>query len=394
MRIISVLLFMLMILTGCSGSTAFPTDENFHFETDAQSYSFGQGESRSIAESETGYYFSMLLGGFYYLFYADKDTMEPVPVCSKPNCMHYEETDQEKRELCNAHVTGIPGSGIFYYNGKLYLPEYSLTGNETEINEYSLDGTVRKTLFSLKEKSYFSSDMLFHRGYFYVASNTYDEETNALLQVWRYSLDRPAQKGELLFEQSAPGASIQDVRAYGNRLFFTVFLDGSSCYYQMDLQTLETKEICKAEDEDSVPHIYLPFEDFMFLKMVYLEPQKEIYELKETIYIADQNGEILEKWMDTDYNILAADDKYIYDATFGRYIQWGWVEEPYIRVYNKEGEMLAQCNPLDYGIDDFLSFHVMPGKHVFLYDTRKVYYFSKADIETGEIHPKLLIDCS
>ena len=70
------------------------------------------------------------------------------------------------------------------------------------------------------------------------------------------------------------------------------------------------------------------------------------------------------------------------------------MEEPYIRVYNKEGATLAQCNPLDYGIDDFLSFHVMPGEHVFLYDTHKAYYFSKSDIETGEIHPKLLIDCS
>ena len=396
MKKIAVLLMLCLLFTSCSSPSSYPTDEAFHFDTDAQSYAFDQGMNRGMAESETGYYFGMTLKGSRFLFYTDKETMQTVPVCSKPNCLHYAETDQERRELCNAYFTGIIGGGgsLFYYGGKLYIPEYGTSGREININEFSLDGTVRKTIFELKNEEIVDCNMLFHRGYFYAMTSTYDEEINAVLQVWRYSLDQPKKERECLFEYTAKGAWIQDILAYGNRLFFTVFTEDTKHFYRMDIQNGKVEEICKVGDITNKNHIFFPFKDYMFVKQVHIDPQKKIYELKETVFTANQNGENLQKWMDTDYTILLSDNEYIYEATYGYYIRDGWVTDPYIRVFNEQGELLAQCNPLEEGINSYYSMYVMPGEHVFLYDMRKVYYFSKSDIETGEIHPKLLIDCS
>ena len=396
MKKIAVLLTLCLLLTSCSGSTSYPTDAAFHFDTDAQSYAFLPAMTRGIAESETGYYFGMTLKGSRFLFYTDKETLQTVPVCSKPNCLHYEETDQERRELCNAYFTGILGGGgsMFYYGGKLYIPEYGMSSSEININEFSLDGTVRKTIFTINNKEIVSCNMLFHRGYFYAMTSTYDEEMNAVLQVWRYSLDQPKKERECLFEYTAKGAWIQDILAYGNQIFFKIITDGENHLYQIELETEEVKEIFDIGDINNNVYTILSLKDYVLIKLLHYDPQKEIYQQKETIYIADKNGENLQKWMDTDYNLLAADEQYIYEATYGYYIRDGWVTDPYIRVFNEQGELLAQCNPLEEGINSYSSMYVMPGEHVFLYDMRKVYYFSKSDIETGEIHPKLLIDCS
>ena len=391
-----ILLILCLLFTSCSSSSNYPTDNAFHFETDAQSSAFLPAMNRGIAESETGYYFGMMLKGSRFLFYTDKETMRTVPVCSKPNCLHYEETDQERREMCNAYFTGILGGGgsMFYYGGKLYIPEYGMSSSEININEYSLDGTARKTIFTIDNKEIVSCNMLFHRGYFYAMTSTYDEEMNAVLQIWRYSMDQPKKERECLFEYTAKGAWIQDILAYGNQLFFKIMGDGPTRMYQMNLQSGNIEEIFKISNENNGVYTLFPLKNFLFAKQVNYDPQKEIYQQKETIYIADIDGNNIKKWKETDYNLLAADNQYIYEATYGYYIRDGWVTEPYIRVYNEQGEIMAECNPLEEGIDSYYSMYVMPGEHVFLYDNTRVYYFSKSEIETGEIHPKLLIDCS
>lgn len=283
---------------------------------------------------------------------------------------------------------------MFYYGGKLYIPEYGMSSSEININEYSLDGTARKTIFTIDNKEIVSCNMLFHRGYFYAMTSTYDEEMNAVLQIWRYSMDQPKKERECLFEYTAKGAWIQDILAYGNQLFFKIMGDGPTRMYQMNLQSGNIEEIFKISNENNGVYTLFPLKNFLFAKQVNYDPQKEIYQQKETIYIADIDGNNIKKWKETDYNLLAADNQYIYEATYGYYIRDGWVTEPYIRVYNEQGEIMAECNPLEEGIDSYYSMYVMPGEHVFLYDNTRVYYFSKSEIETGEIHPKLLIDCS
>lgn len=70
----------------------------------------------------------------------------------------------------------------------------------------------------------------------------------------------------------------------------------------------------------------------------------------------------------------------------------GNIDEYYIRIYNREGSLLVEYDATK-DVSDFYTLYASQGDHVFLTVStcNKIYYFSKSEIETGEIHPKLLI---
>ena len=57
--------------------------------------------------------------------------------------------------------------------------------------------------------------------------------------------------------------------------------------------------------------------------------------------------------------------------------------------------MLVEYDALET-LPDMYDLYVSPGEHVFITSDANdtVWYFSKSEIETGTITPKLLIDCS
>ena len=91
----SLVVSCFFILTSCSPTSPYPTDDTYHFETDSQYTFYTQGGFRNFAETENGYYFSMNINGSCFLFYADKKDMRPIILCNRPNCLHYEEFDVE-----------------------------------------------------------------------------------------------------------------------------------------------------------------------------------------------------------------------------------------------------------------------------------------------------------
>lgn len=148
--------------------------------------------------------------------------MQPVPLCSRPNCLHYAETDEERRSLCTANIPGLMASAsIFYYNGALYVPEYN-GPDEIVIMQYTPDGSSKKQLFSLGEEAAMGNSMVFHRGFFYVAVTSLDEEQNAVSRIWKYSVDNPGRKRECIFQTASKGGFLQDLQAIGNHLYFLV----------------------------------------------------------------------------------------------------------------------------------------------------------------------------
>ena len=70
----------------------------------------------NLVPVENGYY--MILSNF--LFYMDSPAMEPVPVCFKPNCLHYFEPDYTRLQACGAYLPVMQSlATLFYYDGKL-----------------------------------------------------------------------------------------------------------------------------------------------------------------------------------------------------------------------------------------------------------------------------------
>ena len=183
----------------------------------------------------------LTIRGNHFLFFADKETMEVLPLCGKPNCLHYEEPDFAKRQLCNSFYYGVLyRTSVYYNNGKLYIPVGG--GPQKYIYEFSLDGSERKQLFSLSGTGT-GTTLLFHRGYCYEAVTEYDEEMHTVMRIVRHSLDAPRKEPECIFEKEAEVAVgeekgtiiLGDIKAYGNRLYFTIDENGETGFYFIDL---------------------------------------------------------------------------------------------------------------------------------------------------------------
>ena len=395
-KLLSILCF-LFLFSGCSEAKRYPADDTFHFETDAQNCLFPSAGQRLMTESENGYYFT-LTPNFRYIFYADKETMEAVPLCGKPNCLHFKETDEDRRRLCNAYITGtVEPTSIFYNNGRLFVPEIGAGAKEFIITEVALDGSSKKEIFSLKDEYTDGGNILFHRGYFYAAVNTYDENQNSVLRVWRYSLDHPNQKRELLYESRAEGGSIMDPKIHGNYLYFHTNIGGEQKFQVLHLTSKKQWEISVPEEAISNADNLVVFQNRLLFKMFEIIPTaKTFYEQPAAFYTADLDGENVQKWRDTIGTEFTADDRYIYEWTSSPYIYQKSVavENPFFRIYDAEGNTLIDFNPKEEGIPSFYRVYIAPGEHVFFYDRTRIYYFAKSEIASGKVTPKLLIDVS
>lgn len=67
----------------------------------------------------------------------------------------------------------------------------------------------------------------------------------------------------------------------------------------------------------------------------------------------------------------------------------------YIRIYDADGKLLVEENFYDE-LPLMQDLYVASDEKVFIVNrsNNTVWYFSKSEIETGTITPKLLIDCS
>lgn len=387
------LVLFVFLFSGCSsvGQNRYPTDDIYHFETDAQYSCFTANHQRMMAESEEGYYFAFTINNLRNMFFIDKETMETLPLCSKPNCIHYEESDIERRSLCQAYFTGtVGGPSLYYKNGKLLIPEYGDKASDYNITELALDGSSRKTVLSMEDATN-GCDFLFHRGYAYAIINRYDEDMNSTMELRRYSLSRPEREPKVLFTMNAETGFMTNLLAYGQRLYFSANVGGVEQLYTVSLSTLECKPLFEGITVEW-PTLMI-CQNQLYLLMIHPVPGRETHEYESTLYSANLDGSNLQKCWNSGTCEMTADDCYIYEWPFGMYINR--MEEPYFRIRDPEGNLLVEYDPREDGINSYYTVYVMPGEHVFIFgNNRTIHYFSKSEIETGEIHPKLLIDCS
>ncbi len=117
-RIAALILVLAALLTlGACQKGPKEQGEAFNPETDYAHLDEAGCFGSYVAEAPAGYYF---ISG-YYLYYADRETMEAIPLCNKPDCKHHEETDDSKVYECNAFLGLVPY--VQYYEGALYAVE-------------------------------------------------------------------------------------------------------------------------------------------------------------------------------------------------------------------------------------------------------------------------------
>ena len=406
-------LLLTLLFMGCSHIEEYPADDFYYFDTDSQYGYTLQGQDRIFAESEDGYYFVLSIKGTHYLFFTDKTTMETIPLCNKPNCLHYEEEDYTKRSMCNAFFIGRGGyfTSLFYNNGKLYIPTLKPGSEKTYVTEFSADGSSRKDIVELDGKVS-GCNMVFHRGYLYAAVNSYNVDKESWLKIMRYSIDKPSSNPICIYEEKRVlnrengfYNEIFDLRAFGTRLYFTTRRDGSNRFYYIELEGKEQQPNVFLEEigsETERCYTIALSDDFSYAAINNLTPEinalpddQQLPNMKSTIYKTDLEGNNPQELMNIPYGYLIADDRYFYSWDCWPLKRDGNIDHFCIRIYDAEGNLLvnhdAQADVADFGY-----LYASQEEIIFLSVPKmnKVYYFSKSDIETGEIHPKLLIDCS
>ena len=250
-RISAILIVFIMFFSGCGASRVeMPTDDAYHPETDHPYSMFMQLTTTTFAETDTGWYFHLPT----MLFYMDKTAMEPVPVCGKPNCLHYDEPEKDTYCKCNAYFNTSPGfDHMGWYGGSIYIPELTHVYLEEEkryeshwdIQRVSPDGSRRKTVWRLDENVW-PTGMLIHRGVLYVSAETYDEALQAQCGIWALSLQNSRARPELVLKTTASSSmnAVYCLTAYGNCLYFIRFLNEEGarelCIFNMQTRALTT----------------------------------------------------------------------------------------------------------------------------------------------------------
>ena len=214
-------LLLALLLTGCAETTR--TDSRADSRADSQWTWHRAGQGDIFARSDTGYYF--FVNG--YLHYMDEETMTPVVVCGKPNCMHMQETDREKQRECHAYFTLWSGWGptVYWQNGTVYvLSRGNMEGERAVLWQLSEDASTRTRLLTVPgafDTQASGDSAALHRGCFYIAMTQFDEKGNAFHEIRRYDLSHPEAEPELLYESADQSIrSLSDVRIRDNCLIF------------------------------------------------------------------------------------------------------------------------------------------------------------------------------
>ena len=188
------------------------TDFQYNLEYDDLGLSY-------ITESPDGFYF---IDGIY-LYYMDKETLSPVPLCKKADCLHDKETDPYKKSSCEAFLGGGSKS-IFYYDRAIYLMAAELDETNTsfkrnyKLKKYSLDGNFIENVYTFQQLPH---AVIRHRGVVYY---TFEDiatkgagETSSTFRLFSYSLQDGEEKE--ISMQDFPNATLDKLFAYGKYLY-------------------------------------------------------------------------------------------------------------------------------------------------------------------------------
>lgn len=210
---VSVLL-LLFLLSACHPKSD-QTGNTSPCDNDSQPY-WNVLNGHNFAAGEQGYYFINNEGGNQFIMYFDIENQKTIYLCNKSECMH-------NSELCNAYLDKnqyLPSS-IWFNNGYLYLIK-KINGNAVLV-QMAADGSSRNELFEIGVTDGGGSYRLsFHDNYIFVNDSTgnylSDDETTE--ELIRYSIDGKDKK--IIYQYSGVGASIDVVKSYGDKLYFTV----------------------------------------------------------------------------------------------------------------------------------------------------------------------------
>lgn len=273
--VVCVLGVVIMACTGCSNKytqdidTQSVNNQECAYVTDAQNYY----SECNIADDGVGYYFTNQKVDGYELYYYDSSAAEAVPLCSKINCKHDDQS-------CDAYFTNEEclGGFIWYQNNNLFRIEEDIDTGNVYLLSFNRDGsnpTRGNILWNgdnirySKYKTIYFRSMVMHKGYLYY---TYQLDVNDDVSVYRVKIDG---NGEREVLGTIPHSS--DIKNFGeihisnnsDSIFFSV-------YSTLNDETATKLFLCQYNIEESKFNILISEEGY--------------YDHK---YIKDDNGKVI-----------------------------------------------------------------------------------------------------
>ncbi|MEA4825000.1 MAG: hypothetical protein VB111_12950 [Clostridiaceae bacterium] len=212
----------LFIISGCAPSDSPGNTTEFQYQ---MNFAFNQF---TMQESDGGYY----CGITNTMFYIDKKTMKPVYLCNKPNCLHADEPDIQKRRLCNAFFTCTsPDMQFNLYKNNLYLL-IAVDGPAKEVIRADPDGTNRKTLYRFHSGEFIQNEIL-HRGQLYLFMSGYDENMIKTTEIHVLDVESSSPELKALYTLE-PNEGASNITVYGDYLYFTFTREDRDTWEKLD----------------------------------------------------------------------------------------------------------------------------------------------------------------
>lgn len=358
------------VLSGC-GKGELP---NTYVEGSDFQY-MRQGSADYVPEmqkGEDGYYFRR--GEFIY--YLDEKTDTLLPLCNRADCLHERETDEERREACNAFVANeferSNCRGIAYCNGYLYC--LSIDSNEfherATLYRIAADGSSKEQVVQWDDvaigKWIIHRDTFFYEERIYYFPSEHEEESEEdvqdLITVKKLKLSGSMEQPETLYvceEENVYYGGCNWLVAYGN--YFYIIISGvkfesderfysyeKTFIYDMEKETFEELTYGGMAEEEQILGVTFWQDRILFAPNIYdVDDIETSYLRTGNIYIADLDGSNVEIFMEDvpmGYSIRS-DGRYLYltngtMVTMSDWGYWNYSEKKTFWAYDEENEMV------------------------------------------------------
>lgn len=246
--LVIVLAFPLILsLSGC-GKEIAPSESTpvSVSKTDSNEYTFSYFLlENGITETDDSFY----IGRNDYFYVIDKKTHKCIPLCSKPDCLHWDEPVLTDCDAFTMNPEIIYYMDSLYFIGEDYVTdENGLTKTINSICKMNLDGTGRQEVYTFDESLYVYKFKI-HRGYIYIKASVReaDGSTHSInSSLYKISADGSGELTEIMsFNEKV---RLEDLRFYEDNMyiFTTNFVDENNIEYNVwhyDLSTGDKQDL-------------------------------------------------------------------------------------------------------------------------------------------------------
>lgn len=306
-KIFLILTISLFILSGC-GKETLPN--NYVKGSDFQYMQMDSaGSNTDIQQGEDGYY----LRHGDYIYYLDELSGEILPLCNRVDCLHDKETEQSRKEDCNAYVEIKSGNskGIGYCNGYVYCLDGTIWfdhGETQTLYRISADGSKKEKIYQWADDRRIPC-WIIHRDVFYYVEQKFTEkdgeEGTELIEIdtmYAMDLTKAVPRPEAVYTVSSEEVIqpvIAHVKCFGNYLYFllngdkVMESDGilhtfvTGFVYDMEKQELKELGIPDMQKDEHVCDIKF-WQDKILFKVI--KGYDEDYYKPAMMYIANLDG--------------------------------------------------------------------------------------------------------